>query len=305
MADNQRSYAASGLRDFFDHQIQHIEKLFDGFAGLFAKAEPLSAEDRVLIENFVDVANNKMRVIDGYASKLREYVKGIYAHVHQIADEIPLPIELSEQSLKELPLINALFVNNKDIDDLCHGQLEATRYLRSHRPSEVPKVYAVLTANKSERSALGVGMLGNILVRDVQQQIVNFSSHKLYAFSASADELDQELKKYLFDNVVGLIKQDLNYRICEEIKSPNANSYEAKIHSLANPNVYLQSVIEYLAAPSLLLDLEKTHFRLNKLGVKLLEAQQEYVNEFDIHEVIWGKQQRNLILPIFYPRTEM
>lgn len=302
MTASKRSYEASGLRAFFDHQINHLETLFGDFMSRVGETEALSDEDKVLVENFVDAANNKMRVIDGYAIKLREYVRDIYAHVHQVADQIPPPIELSEKSFKENPLVNALFVNLDEIERVCKNQPDAARYLRSHNLLQVPIVYAALLADKHEKSTLGVGMLGNILVRDVPQQVVNFSAHKLHAFGENQEELIQEFKKYLFDNVVYLIKQQMALRISAEMLSKDANAYESRIKSLANPNVYLNAIIEYLRVPASLLSIEKAHFSLNKLGVKLTDAEMEYANEFDVHEIVWSNQNRNVVLHVFYAR---
>lgn len=302
MTVNRRSYEASSLRAFFDHQINHLEALFNGFLTHVGESNELSNEDKILVENFVDASNNKIRVIDGYANTLREYVRGIYAHVHQVADQMPMPIELSEKSLNDNPLVNALFVNGGDIDRLCKKQPDAARYLRDHNIFQAPIVYATLDACKHEKSTLGVGMLGNILVRDVPQQVVNFSAHRLHAFSASPEELTKEFKKYLFDNVVGLIKQEMASRASAESHSQDAKSYEFRLKSLANPNVYLNAIVEYIRFPANLLNIEKTHLRLNKLGIKLADTETEYANEFDVHEVIWSDQSRNVILQVFYAR---
>lgn len=301
MVENRRTEEASSLRAFFDLQIQHLEQLFVGFTSFIVDAEKLTAEDKLMVENFVDAANNKIRIIDGYAQKLREHVRGLYAHILQIAAELPAPIALNQDAFRFNPLVNALFVSAADIDRLFKTNPDASKYLRTHSELSVPEIYAVLTAIRHEKSTLGVGMLGNILVRDLPQEAVNFSAHRLHAFSAGQEELVKASKKYLFDNVVSNIKQEMASHMNEGLNGHALDS-ESRLRSLANPEVYLNALIEHIRLPASLLSIEKTHFKLNKLGIKLAEDETEYANEFDIHEIIWGNQTRNVILQIIFIR---
>lgn len=301
MSDNRRSAGATSLRSFFDDQLHHLRTLVGslGHHGRAHDEAALTADDKQVIENFVDAANSKMRAADDYVEKLREHVCALYHHILSVADQIPQPIELNRHTFRSNPLINALFVNAADIDRLFNTNIETGADLSVY---QMPVIYALLTACKTEKSILGIGMLGEMLVRDVPQQSVNFSSHKLHAPCASQAELNVALKKYLFDRVVALIKQEMASRIAAQDRNSGDHSYESRLKSLANPEVYLSSLNDYLVIPTKLLRIDTTHFKLNKLGIKLADEDRACANEFDIHELIWVDNMRNIVLQIAYIR---
>jgi hypothetical protein len=197
-------------------------------------------------------------------------------------------------------MVNALFVNTDDIERLFANSPDLRSFLKSYDQQQLSVVYALLTACKSERSTLGIGMMGDLLVRDLPQQTVNFSSHKLHIPCVTSDALAVAVKQYLFERIVMLIKQDIAARIANHTFTPEDNSYQSRLNSLANPSVYLDTLVEYLAVPDNLLRIEKTHIKLNKLGIKITEDDSQHANEFDIFELIWSDQSSHVLLQVAY-----
>ncbi|MGZ4960174.1 MAG: hypothetical protein ACXV7J_13030 [Methylomonas sp.] len=301
MNDNRRLHESSGLRTFFDEQVHHLQALL-GDLGSPISDEPQTDKENQIIECFVDATNSKMRAAHDYVEKLRPHVCMLYEHVLQVAAQIPAPVDLKPDTFRTSPLVNSLFVNGEDIDRLFRNDHDARAYLRSHSPDQVPIVYALLTACKREKSVLGVGMLGDMLVRDVPHETVNFSSHKIHTLCDSSTALSVALKRYLFDHVVHLIKQELASRAAAQALNPSDHSYESRVHSLANPDVYLNTLIEFLQTPPHLLDIDKCHFKLNKLGIKVECDDEQCTNEFDIHELTWSDKSRDIVVQVAYAR---
>jgi len=302
MTDDRRSDEALSLRTFFDEQLHHLQNLVGNLASYIHDEEPLTKEDKQIIENFVDASNSKMRAAYDYAHKLREHVRALYSHVLQIADQIPPAVDLNPDAFRMNPLVNALFVSSNDIDKLFNTDADVDAFLHAHSQHQVPVLYALLTAGKTEKHMLGIAMQGDMLIREVPQQAVNFSSHKIHAPCASSSELSTVLKDYLFSRVVALIKQEMASRMFDQTYKPVDNSYEARIKSLANPDVYLDTLIEYIGVPAKLLSIDKIHFKLSKLGIKLDGDDSQSANEFDIHELTWSNNSRNVILQIALTR---
>jgi hypothetical protein len=299
MNDNRRSREALGLRTFFDEQLHYLQKLAGGFG---AHVHEKDRQEKQIMESFVDASNRRMRAVQGYSHRLREHVQVLHHHVLMIADEIPPPVNLDLNAFNTNPLVNAFFVNGKDIDKLFTTDLDVDAYLRAQGKWQIPVLYALLTACRSERQALGMGMQGDVLVREVWQQTVNFSAHKLHAPCGNEMELNAALKTYLFDRVTALVKQEMMSRLPPPSFKLENKSYESKIKSLANPDVYLDQLIEHLKTPSKLLSIDKIHFRLSKLGVELDDGDGQCANEFDIHELDWGNNIRNVVLQIAHVR---
>lgn len=302
MNDDKRSHETSSLRTFFDEQLDHLQNLVSSLGSQLHDDAQQTKEDRQIVEKFVDASNSKMRAVYGYADKLREHVRTLYNHVLQVAEQIPPPVDLNLDAFGADPLVNALFVNSNDIDKLFNTDHDVDVFLRNHSKYQVPVMYALLTAGKSEKKTLGIVMQGDMLIRDVPQQAVNFSSHKIHAPCASSAELSVALKEYLFARVVALIRQEMVSRKTAQELKPGDDSYESRVKSLANPDVYLNALIEYIEVPAKLLSINKTHFKLSKLGIKLEDGDSQSANEFDIHELTWSNYARNVVLQIALAR---
>ena len=302
MNDDRRSHETSNLRSFFDEQLHHLQKLTDSLSSHIHDKEQQAKKDRQNVESFVDASNSKMRAVHGYPHKLREHVRALHNHVLQIADQIPPPVDLNVDSFGTDPLINALFVNNNDIDKLFNTDPDVDAFLRTHSKYQVPVLYALLTAGKSEKRTLGIGMQGDMLIREIPQSAVNFSSHKVHISCTSSAELSVALKEYLFGRVVALIKQQMMSRMTDQALKPGDDSYESRVKSLANPDVYLNTLIEYIEVPAKLLSIDKHHFKLSKLGIQLEDGDKQSANEFDIHELTWSNNTRNVVLQIALAR---
>lgn len=300
MNDNQRSHEASSLRAFFDDQLQHLHVLVENMVGYAHHEQAAVDEDLQIVQSFVDAANNKVRAVNGFVEKLRIHVRALYDHVLAVSEAIPPPVSLSQSAFGTDPLVNALFVNTQEIERLFHCNPEIRDFLQAHDQSQVPKMYGLLTACKRENSILGVGMQGDMLVRDVPQKSVNFSAHKIHIPCACSTELSKALKRYLFNHVVTLIKQDISLRMADQVYDLGNRSYESRIKSLANPEVYLDTLIGHIENPAKLLSIDKKHYRLSKLGIKLEKGDMQLANEFDIHELTWSDGSRNVMLQISY-----
>lgn len=259
-------------------------------------------EDRQIVESFVDASNRKIRAVNGYSQKLRPHVRQLYNHVLEVADAIPAPIELSATAFGRDPLVNALFADSSEIEGLFRGGPEADSFCRAYHRLQVPVMYGLMTAAKTVKRTLGVGMQGDVVVHDVPQDAVNFSQHKIHAPCASATELHTALRHYLFNRVVESIRLDLAARMNANPFAAVAASYETRVNSLANPDVYVKALLEYLEEPAKLLSIEQSHLKLSKLGIKLAEEDRQCANEFDLHELAWSNHAREVVALIAYPR---
>jgi hypothetical protein len=298
MNNDRRLHETSSLRAFFDEQVEHLHKLVVDLGSHIHDQKQQVEHDRQIVESFVDASNSKMRAVHDYSHKLREHVVALYNHVLEIADQIPPPVNLNLDAFETDPLVNALFVNSRDIDKLFQFDHDVDVYLRSQSNFQVPKLYALLTASKSEKRILGVGMLGDVLIREVPQEVVNFSSYKINSPCASGEELNILLKKYLFGCVVAQVKLEMISRMIPPPMRPGDDSYELRVKSLANPDIYLGTLIGYLEIPNRLLRVEKIHFKLSKLGIKLDVDDKQSANEFDIFELTWSNNVKNVVLKI-------
>ena len=302
MNQERRNSVASSLRAFFDEQLFQINKLVEDVIHTANSDKQQAEQERRIVEHFVDVTNAKMRAAPDYVQRLRVGVRGLYNHVLQVASEIPPPLDFNQNSFAYDPLVNALFASREEIDRLFDKDSEACRYMQLNSKAEVPVMFALLLASRREVSKLGVGRLGDMLVRDLTRQVLNFSDHKIEAPCASATELTYSTQQYLFERVVLIIRQEMLARRIEEANHRSDHSFQVRVNSLVNPECYLKVLLAYLEAPEKLLGIQKIHYRLDKMGTMLEADVDQRTNEFDVQELRWSNMSRNIVLKIAYQR---
>jgi hypothetical protein len=305
MNENKRLPEAANLRSFFDEQIHHLHTRLNSLHHQDHAKQQQIADEQLALENFVDLINNKIRSVNGYPSKLRLHVQTLYNHVLKVSDSIPAPLSLTDNSFSTNPLVNALFVNSNEIDKLVETNPEIIDFLDKHNKAQVPVLYALLTAGCDIKHILGIGLQGDMLIRELPQDAVNFYAHKIHAPCADSTELNTALKTYLFDLIANIIKREMSARLANEANLTSDNFYQSKVNSLANPEIYLHSLIAYLEDPVKLLSIAKPHFKLTKLGIKIADDDQQWVNEFDLPELTWHGGMQQVVLQIAYERKRL
>lgn len=297
--EEKRTRHGFGLRAFFDEQLAHLDGLLGGWQGQSVAGD----EARETVEQFVNTVNSRLRLVQGYASTLRPPVSALYRHVLDIAEQIPGSFELSHQAFRDNPLVNAMFVGHTDIDQLVKRTPAIDDFLRQHAHLELPRFYALMTVQKQEKRRFGVGMQGEMVLHDLAQQVVNFHDPSLHHPCLTDSDLANELKSFLLDSVVKRLRLQMLELAQQQSLASKDNSYQARINSLANPEVYLRTLQQKLADPAQLLTLQRSHLRLSKLGVKLdANDLSQCANEFDVCELSWNNQTRHLLFQVVYQR---
>lgn len=305
MENERRNEAATALRRLFDEQWTHILNLYKAWDDDRRDKQSRQTQENQLIESFVDVTNKRLRVINNYRAKLRLSVRKILLHVDSIADAIPAAIRFSSETFATIPICNAMFVNKNDLAELFCRDDAILAVDKKFLRSEYPYIYVFLTAVKSERNALGAGVMGDMIVRDIPQITIGFSDHQLHSPCIRADEARFELKKYLFDTLVGRVSQEMAARDANEFGRRKSGDLDAMVRTLSNPEFYLNELTRYLEKPEQLLSLRTSHIRVSKLGVKLDANATDVGNEFDLYELIWNRREKQSVLILEYPRHEL
>jgi hypothetical protein len=137
MSDNRRSHEALSLRTFFDDQLHHLPELVGILSSRIHDKQHQTEQDMQIVEGFIDATNTQMRAVSGYSHKLRGPLRALYDHVLQVAEEIPSPVALNLEAFRTDPLVNALFVNSIDIDQLLKNNPDVNPYLDAHSKNQL------------------------------------------------------------------------------------------------------------------------------------------------------------------------
>ncbi|PIE43773.1 MAG: hypothetical protein CSA50_04005 [Gammaproteobacteria bacterium] len=300
MRIERRTAEGSGLRKFFDDQLAHL-------GGLLAKWEAERndkrrqlKEQKKLVESVVEGSDTRIRAVSGYVDKLRTCSCTLYQYVCQLAEQLPPPVRLNEESFTDEPLINALFANQQDITQLLSNDPALKDYLQNNQQSYPITVFAFLTAVKHQKTKLGMGIVNDKVVNDIIQETVNFSEHCLNSPCASKELSLSALKQFIFNLIIHQAKLAMKNKKQESDQNGHHPS-NARAQSLNNPEVYLEALTNYLNTATKHLVLEKTHLRVSKLGIKLTPEDKQAANEFDLYQLCWDKQIRQVMARVYCP----
>ena len=160
----------------------------------------------VRIEHAIELAvigiDARLRLVQGYESRLLPSVQISLAHCAALAAAIPGPIDLMPDAWARNPGVRALFVQPAEIDDLLGRSLELLAYAEQPAHAGVDEMCAVISLMRTEQKVLGWASHGEILHKDVPQRTVSFSRHRLLAPSENEADLRSDIGWRAYEQLV-------------------------------------------------------------------------------------------------------
>ena len=160
----------------------------DLIARLFGHTEP-AAEGELpphlvaLLPEAVDLVVNtvepKLRYARGYPDRLEAAVRCTMVFLHDLATDLPDPIELCTANWASDPRLNAFFASRDDIAAVMARSTELRAFFDEVGNVGAEQAVAVLAMQRVERTVLGVALEGDTLRQDVPQTSVSFSDPRI------------------------------------------------------------------------------------------------------------------------------
>lgn len=144
----------------------------------------------------------RLRLVQGYASRLLPAVANALAHCSALAASIPGPIDLLPGAWSKDAGLRALFVNATEIDELLGRSLELRAFAEQPAPAAGEEMWALISVLRTEQAVLGWASHGEILHKNVAQRTVSFSRHRLLVPSACEADLRREIASRAYEHLV-------------------------------------------------------------------------------------------------------
>ena len=265
MKIEHRNPEASALRRLFQEQWDYLTQLIDQFQVQQERERRQKTVEMETVEAVVEGTNTRMRLVSNYKKKLRASVRVLLDYVDGLVARLPLPIEASSERFNTDPQLNAFFVNRAHIPDVFGRSHELRKFFSASQNNDLTHAHTILFMARKEKNILGMGMVGDTIMRDVKQTTVSFTDHQVEAPCASEEEVKKALKRLLFDSFVTYVKYHLIRSQLEDagksreaVSRPKEGS-EGSIPELKNPEIYLRELSVFLDNPQDLLKLEKNY----------------------------------------------
>lgn len=170
-------------------------KIPDFLAGLLEhRRDARKAEEGLLaaVETAAGLVDPKVRWVSGYRRKLKPAVARTLEYADELIAKIPGPIIADPTRWDHEPLLRAIFSTPEEILSTFHANPQDRKLLEA---SADPRLCALLTMTREERSAFGVQVEGDIVKRDVPRTAVNFVDLRLLAPAAIEAETREHLRQ--------------------------------------------------------------------------------------------------------------
>lgn len=242
------------------------------------------------IEDVVNSIDTRIRIVGNYPKQLRNSISELLAYLNDLEANVPAPIVINKNAFAENPHLRTFFVNSKEMIHFFSFNHNLRQFLDEHDENCCPEIYAMLCMVKAEKQSFGVGLSGDVVVRDVPQTRINFGGHELHFLSMSEDELRISLKQCLFDSFVNLVRTKMS---------------EDSDYILSKPDRYMKKLTVLLSNPQQRLSIEKNELRINHMGLILSKDANEPANQVELNEVEIDQAPYRVIFPVKIPRSEL
>lgn len=300
---NKRNTEASGLREFFQEQIEHLQSLLDDRQQKKLRQKQQQAELVQAIESLVEGTDSRLRGIGSYHKILRNNTGELLRHIQSLVSAMPPPLVINRSSLISNPQVSKLFAGPAAVQRLFAESEEVRDFFNSEQYNHCDEVYALLFINMREKNILGTDLQNDIVLRDVQQTHIKFYGHQLVSARASEDDVRQAMKQTLFDSVIKYLKIQIalqRHELTDEEKIKHANNPALNIN---NPEVYIKMLYDQLSKPTKLIGIQDNQIRISNMCIKLPLESDASSNVLQLHELEVGDHTR-LVNLVRYPRTE-
>ena len=191
--------------------------ILDWFKNRQSQFDPDSPSDELTlraIDKAVTLTNPRLKLVRGYQERLAPAVNVSVRYLREVLRALPPAIEVASTRWASDPVLRAFFVSASDIPAAL-TRAPNLRTLFAKYP-ELDEAYFVLVMRFAEQRSLGASLVGEMIVRDVEQTVVGFSDHQARICGQRSTEVRRLLGtqgyEYLLAQALAAIADDRSER---------------------------------------------------------------------------------------------
>ncbi len=297
------------IRDSYQHFIAEIS----------AKRLKRRLQNQIVndISTFIKKNCARMSLVTGFQKKLAQSISFSLSHASGLIDQIPGPIDLDPKQWDDQPLINAVFVSEKDVMALLKSCKDLNRFFINN---DSPSAIALLTSKMTEKNVFTTGKTGEMVRRDVPQKAISFDDCRIHAPAQNISESQFKIKHLALLALCRQTVQDtsdlqtwkkeleaqqhlLEFKINtaepgEDLDETAQILSDIKLktktinNQLHVTDEHLERITRVYDHPQNFLTLHALSLRLDRMGILLTADSRERANEFSIAEFKLGQSPR-------------
>ena len=181
--------------------------LFRHLFGLNQKDPPelLSA-----IERAVSLVEPQLKHSSQYPKAFRKPVRTALDYAHNLAYSVPGPIAVNLDSYAHDAYVHAIFPSMDHVSDAFRASHAIQDYLRENPATD--EIYALMGMRRREKATMGIELSGEVIQRDVPQNVVYFISHTVVDPAPSERQSRERVAWGFFNNLVRKVTERMAQR---------------------------------------------------------------------------------------------
>ena len=156
------------------------------------------------IERAVDGTDARLRLLPGYRKRLRAPVIHAIDQVIPLVDNIPAPVAAGPREFTADSALCAFYASAAAMLDHFSRDRSLQEYLATSEGRGAERVTALVLAERTQRTTLGIDLAGETLRREVPQVTINFREHNVVDPRDSEPEARRQLKRRALDHLLFL-----------------------------------------------------------------------------------------------------
>lgn len=302
---SQRKPEASALREFFQEQWEHLERLLAVWQ--MQKSQQRIEEEKLTsaVEFIVDGTDARLRGVSSYQKQLRVSARTLLDYTEQLVARMPPALEVNQTSLLHNPLARTFFEGRDKMRRIFSQDAAIQAFFDAEEHQQREEVFALLFLGRKETNILGAEVRGEILMKEVMQTAVSFFAHRLMAPAPMEEDVRRAMTKILLESVINHLREQitkLRYSLsAEEIADGLANPNR----NINNPEVYIDMLSEQMNHPDQLLELQDDLLCVNSMGIRQQDGNQESSHMLRLSEVTVGEGPSSVVTLVRFPRCEL
>lgn len=165
---------------------------------------------RMALDRAIDAVDPLLRQTGAYPDRYLISVAAALDYARRLAFGVPGPVEISNGSFAKNAYVHAILPSQDFVTEaLCRSH--AIQVYRQDYP-ENTEIYALMGMRRMHKSMLGMTLSGEVMQRDVPQNVVYFTSHTLDYPAATEDQCREDMTWQFFDTLVSQVAQRINAR---------------------------------------------------------------------------------------------
>ena len=227
------------------------------------------------IELAVSKVEPLLKQTHSYPNAYRKPVMTALEYAHSLAHSLPGPVAVNLDSYSNDAYVHAIFPSMSFVSEAFQASKAIQDYLREHQASN--EAYALMGMRCSEKVLMGMKLSGQVIQKEVPQQVVYFTDHTIVDPAPTESEARDRVALGFLNNLVGKVamrvalrKKEIHSQL-QELDLLKAHLHRASAESSPALEIELSKILSSIQATTRTLDL---HSYLDDFEAVLLNPEQ-------------------------------